>query len=258
MGCLYALFLLGLGLTAFQQLILNPLGLSWEQFIWGSVGISVWLYLLKEGQEKTLNITLLLITAPIWVPPLAVAWIVLFVVRSPRVRWWMICHHQARNAVRMWLGVIPVILVVVCALLCFEGVSNLNISKLITIPVSLAYLGLLIVFYRKVYFEHPPVSPDWPIFIGAEKELKLEWRLSVIEQTAEWKLWWQKQQDNWCEFKGEIVCWSHWLVSSRKRKRKNSDSCRFFLALGRYPGKAKSKREETLNLTQAGKKNGVE
>ncbi len=113
--------------------------------------------------------------------PYRMAGLLLLVARNSLVRGWVRDHKCERAAVKTWLFYLPSLFVViwgVVVLVLVNSILPFRIALILAVAFSLTWLQ----DYNHIYFEHPPQSPDWPIFIAVEKEMQLERRLARIER----------------------------------------------------------------------------
>ena len=189
------------GAYSLTEGILQALGLPWEPLpvlliavVAGGFGLK---YAIAHPRE-----TALALTSPIWLPHFSAAWLVLWIGRSKLVRRWAYRTDRERKVVQAWLRSIPGLLVVVwffavgITIVYFGWLEPVRMVTWETVvfsvvPASLSSLLWLYCYYY-IYFERPPRSPDWAMFVGAHKEILLEKGLEGITLKTERKLRWAR------------------------------------------------------------------
>lgn len=160
--------------------------------IGGVVGLALVIALLVSLVRQP-RVTVLVLSSPIWAPHWFVAWLILLLVRGYPVRWWAIRMNRERQTVQMWLRYIPSLIAAIWInMVALWLVAAWQWPIMVAIFFALASASLFIHLYYDIYTNSPPSSPDWPIFIGVEKELQLENRLTYIERKTNFKLWWAR------------------------------------------------------------------
>ena len=124
---------------------------------------------------KALGFGVLVLTAPLWLPPLIAARLILLVLRDVPVYTWQLSgNHSPRRRIVFWVVGFP-LTVALGALIGLVVVARWNTQP---IPWFVAYSGFFLVAlegsYVYLYFCRPLHHHNWPIFIAAEEDIRFD------------------------------------------------------------------------------------
>lgn len=159
--------------------------------VWGIWELLKYIVDHPEETERFLKNLFWIVTAPLWLPPVAIARIILFFVRDIPV---YILHASSttdpRDMVAFWVAVVPLAIGATLGIaLVYLRLQDPNfIYRPVTWYVMLFFL-LLEGCYYFLYFMRPLHHHNWPIYIAAEEDILFDIRSSLAVRRYDIRLW---------------------------------------------------------------------
>ncbi len=164
--------------------------------IWIIYKLAEWCFEHPKEAQQIFVVTLLIVTSPVWVPPVALARLALFFVRDIVIMEWERINIDPRDMVAVWLSIVPLAALFVW-LLCLGGLNQFLLTSHSARDYVALYdlltVALLLGTYFHFYFNRPLKHFNTPIFIAAEEYMLFSTRIDLELKKANLRFWWAMQ-----------------------------------------------------------------
>ena len=165
--------------------------------------IAKWIHDNPETAWKIAVVAFLIVTTPVWLPPIIISMLVMFLCRDLVVFMWsdQASMSSEKAAVLIWLFAVPAVMLITWVIFWVWYPIWYMTPWLVFWMVAPPVIALIAYYLH--YFLRPPMKnkvahPMWPRFVAAEEDMKFDIRAWLITRQGRFLLWWH-------QFKKQVI-----------------------------------------------------